>query len=349
MRFSLLLLTLLALFSCSTLTDNVVSSIDEESMRKTEALYHELLRAYLDLPLMSTREGVEKELALLRERETYNRDFEARVLGLNALWAHLEGKESRARAYLDSLEKTNRPGELSYITPALLSEDPVTLLREGEKNLYETKYLPLFLGEESYKKGDFGTALSYFEKAEPVLPPDLASFVKGRMDTSLQLYLSPVANESGREIMEKEELTLSDLIGYFHGQTDIFYELDGREEETTWANWVGEQLLLPKDKPDAVLLRRKLANILYRMDWYRVHAHDPFPGTVVLTLPDEYAYLEVSPVSDVSLDDPDFPAILMVIEREWINMVDGEHFSPDRPVRGEELLPLMEKLPGYFH
>lgn len=50
-----------------------------------------------------------------------------------------------------------------------------------------------------------------------------------------------------------------------------------------------------------------------------------------------------SPVADISIDDPDFDAVLGVVESEFMELPDGKNFDPDRPVTKLQFINWIKK------
>jgi len=338
----------LGLLSCMSYGDNVAQSISEESFRETEILFADLVRLYLGMDPESSVEDLEGELARLDDLETFNQDYRARILGLNALWFELQGKRNRSLSYREQLRDTNRLDELLPITEALSSEAPLTVLEKGLPTLYEPRFIYLFLGEESFRSGDFGKALSLYEQIPVSLPPDLAAFAEKRIDDSLRLYQSGMDMAEGAELLTRERLTLMDYIRLFHLQTELLPGWDRKNDEMTLAAWKERRVIGIAEGGDTILIRRKLADILFRTSYLLEQDRGLIPGEIPVELPPAYAHLEQSPIADVPLGDVDFPAILQAVEREWINMPDGEHFYPDEPVPGRDLISLFDRLNNYY-
>ncbi|MDC7223909.1 MAG: hypothetical protein PQJ60_09225 [Spirochaetales bacterium] len=343
MKKALFLLILASLFySCSSMTDNVVQSVDDQDFRETIFVYDELIRFYLDLPLESSPEELEKKLEDLLAVESFNKDFQVRTLALNALWNQLQGRGTKAKSLLGEAEEIGRQEELIYIVRSLDSKTPTLLLEEGLEKLYMTTYLPLFLGEAYFREGEFGKGGAYFEMIPDEAPLDIQHHAHKRIEECLTLYQSGAEGTDGIELLTKENLRLSEMVSLFESQTDLFASFRGDSDEETWENWKTSHILKEGDSPELILLRRKLADILYRISYYEEGKGEP---------PVQESYLEQlgeSPISDVPLNDPDFPAIILVIEREWINMINGEDFYPNQEVSGQDLIPLLKKLNDYY-
>ncbi|MDC7220940.1 MAG: hypothetical protein PQJ59_13475 [Spirochaetales bacterium] len=343
MKKVLTLFTLAALFaSCSSLADNAVPSVNNEAFRETEILYSNIVRFYLALPMEKEEDQLDKELTGLLDVESYNKDYRVRVLGLNALWNQLQGKKARAGSLLNEAKETGRQEELIYITEALLSKETLTELQKGEEELYMTRYLPLFLGEASFGEGDFGQCISYYEKLPGDVPLDIQQYAHKRSENAMTLYKSGSTDGSEADILTKEQILLGDFLSLFYEKSPLLPDLKGDSTDGTLNNWQEVNILTQDEEEETLLLRRNTALLLYRMAHYLEEGVSIGPDESWSGMSGD------SPISDVPYSDPDFPAILLVIEREWINLVNGEDFNPHWEMEGKELLPLLEKLNDYY-
>jgi hypothetical protein len=340
-KIALLLITIILLASCASMTDNVVQSVDDEAFQETDLLYDEMVRSFLGLPSEMSKEELEKKLTLFLEVESYNKDYQARIFGLNALWNQIEGKKIKAKSFLEEVEATGRLDELIYITQSLDGDNSVILLEKGKEELYMTRYLPLFLGEAYYKAGSFGKGATSYEQISSDLPMDIQEYAHKKMEDCLTLYQNGSTSSDEADLFTQETLILQDFLTFFHSQTQFSDSLKGQTKEETFINWQSEKILAPEDTEDILLLRRKLARILMGLSLYMENENQ----TEEVLLFDQ---MGESPIADVSLGDPDFPAILLVIEREWINMINGEDFDPNGIVKGKDLIPLFNKLNDYY-
>ncbi|WP_028973038.1 hypothetical protein [Spirochaeta cellobiosiphila] len=339
----------LMFMSCMSMSDNVVQTIDEESFQETETLLNESIRYYLGLPLKESEETINSQLEKLLNVQTFNLDYKARIIGINALWNDLHGHKIKSRSMIKDLEETGRLDELLYITRSLNSEEPIKELEKGLEELYEPRYLHFFLGEAYFKEGDFGKATTEYEKCPPGLDSDIQDMIDKRIDAGLKLYNQNEISSKELNILSKEHVTLGDFMNLLHSESDLYSRLIGTSKEDTATNWKSANLLENNDNLESVLLRKKLADVLYRLAAYK---ENPETLENYSTSSNSDSSLEMSiatsPISDVSLNDAYFQPIIFVIEREWINMIDGEHFKPNQEVTGQELLAIIDELKEYY-
>ncbi|MBO4403812.1 MAG: hypothetical protein J5780_00555 [Treponema sp.] len=344
-------------FSCRTLQNDVIMSTDAQ-VQTEEIGYTEKYISFIDAKdIMGTMD--KKDLYKECDRLIKNIDDSLQNLGMNkAIAARLyaqkgrllliKGKTGEAKKnYNLSLEESKGDsqtlilGSRLGIIKDITDEDVISGSNENGLLILEHAVI-------LYHEGKFAKSAAKFEEAFLHLPEFYANNYGEVRDAAIASKDHDFSTESKAtvELLKKPSLTAGQMLLLSQDLSGLLDEitkgkkLSERElfskAETNRlfeaASGEGEQKITKDSKADRIIGARFLWNLVSDengktkySDFYRKN-----------NLP--------SPVNDVETYSEDFDAVLGCIEKEIINLEDGESFRPEKEVSGTEFSSWLKKI-----
>lgn len=330
-------LIFLLLVSCTTMTDNVVQTIDEESFRKLEEVYLNLTEYRINNNEEALGRAYE-EITALRNEEIYNNDYRGKVMGLYALTQYYRNFHINARSELSDLEELTRDEELLWVTRALLEEEKenrLKILEEGYETVYNRDFLIPFLADALLENRQYGRATALYDEILLTAPEEYKEYYEHKRNLAWELLENPV--EHNTDIVAEKELKTSQVIRFIAEETTL---LSGITDSSLSDKALLKELMemgffynKTIERGD-LLLRRDLAYLLFALLLYHEGELDALEKSYAYS---DYEKAEMegkSPVPDVPLYEYYYEAVIFLVENEIMELPDGEHFFPSGTING---------------
>lgn len=338
MKKVILSLLVVSILSCATVTDSVVSAINQEQYDQLNYIYI-LLQDFRHYSNKESLNMAENELNSIPLDEIYNSDYRSKVIGLNALLHLYKGDRSLAKS---NIKKVHKDEELYWIVTSLLekkSEVKLELLVNAKANLHESDKIDDFLADLYMENQMYGEAAAAYDKI--LLTEEYyQKEYKNKRDLAYLFMKTPPTNKKSGMIVSKEVVLIQDLIELIEIETTYFSSLAKRElyKSLQDKNFFYNNQVESGDK----VQRKDLAYFLFALIADRSKNLGLWARYKEFFDPDisESEKKEVenrSPIQDTPIYEYYFYPTLYLIEEEIMELPDGENFFPNNNVSGLEL------------
>lgn len=350
-KIILLIFTLtltMAITGCASVSDSVVSAIDEEQFNQLNSIYRQIqdFRIYNN---MSSLISAQDELDKINLDNIYNTDYKAKILGYKALSSYYMGKKFETEKLLKKLNDISADEEMYWIVSSLLLEDKadrLNLLLKGRDSVFTLDRMNTYLAYAFLENELYGEATALFDTIL-LEESDFSDYYKGLREISFLFMKNPPASFETGLIITGKKINQKDLIDIFFDETVYFSEYNRQSIE----NILQQKRYFFSEVVDweVPLVRKDLAYFLFAL------VADRNKDEVLWRTFDEYFNPELSEEMKDQLDGlspiPDVPAfryyfypILYLVEEEIMELPDGEHFYPNDIVSGSSLMEIISNV-----
>lgn len=342
------------IFSCSTLQQDieVYSAPEEESP--------EILELEREIVFLEAKNFRGEEIDLVKIQEiTKNLDKmagtvnlqnigQAKLFGLQGRVALLSGKKSLAKSYYEQSVNTYKGEVQSVILGFRLG-----LVENLENQFVEKNYLPLLILENAitaYLKEEYLQAVAKFDEAFISLESYYhEAYELMRNEAWKFREISGKLTTDEAEILKLDVINLFQMLSFTQNTTDFLFKYTASKKyagDALIKQVVSSGLLNPingesdiKDLNKSTVVTRQLAA---RFLWNLYLERNGLSREEVYGK--QFKMVGFSPIGDLDLDSPDFDAVLGCVEKEIMELVDGENFYPDFSVEAVEFNKSLKKI-----
>jgi tetratricopeptide (TPR) repeat protein len=345
--FAILVPLFPALFGCSTTADNIVMTGEEA--RILEACKEADLML-LDFRFTKDASTADEANALIKaqlSKKIIDKALLARLYGLAGILELELGKKEGVRKYIDLIENLSNGEERLYILKAAL-ETPdakkIEILEAGSRKCEKNARITLELAGLYATRGDYMKAGAAYDEAFVALDPKYTELYKKSRDTAFRLITAGGNFESVAQILMKDELTVGEMLVATVKSTHFLSNagIDKAGNQKALFDICAQNGYLPPaiGSPDDPLAKKDAAYFFLAILMYQENSK---------TLATKYSSVysrtnKQSPVPDIKVTDYYFDAVLILVEREILDLPDGIHFYPDKTLGGDELSVILKKL-----
>jgi tetratricopeptide (TPR) repeat protein len=351
-RIPYILLALgLCLTACQSVTENIFEgTVGAEDYRKVEEIELFLLEFnvtgntyYLD------RAG--EKLAILFDAASYNKEFEATLYGLGGEIEYYKNNKKGVEKAIETIELKSKREERLPILRAFLEPDikkQIAILEAGLEQSSSTGHIHLLLAQLYFEAGDYRKSAAAFDDAFKLLSDNYKQYYQKKRDIAYQFIENPPSTIEASDLLALDTLTVGDVISITLLQTDF---LDNITVNKHIDREVLLQRLKEKDyihgkqvKKDDICRRKDIAYFLLAILSYLENNRD-----ILEVYKREYERSEMpSPVPDLHVHDYYFNAVLVLVEREIMELPDGINFHPDDAMSGMEFNETLKRMKAYY-
>lgn len=345
MKKNLTLILLILTLSCTTVTDSVVSAINDEQFQQLNYIY----TLIQDYNLNRNRESLNlanDELNKIDLEQIYNMDYKSKVLGLTALTSIYNKNRLTAKSLLKEI---NRDEELYWVVSALLNkkaEKRLEILTEAKNSLYTTDIVDDYLAEAYMENGLYGEAAATFDTI--LLTEEYyKKEYEAKRDLAYTFMKTPPTNYESAVIASKNIILIQDLIDLIDIETVYFDNLTKKNiyKVLQDKNYFFNKIINEDDK----IQRKDLAYFLFALVADRDKNLNLWAQYKEFFNPDitdsEKSELNnMSPISDTPVYEYFYLPTLFLIEEEILELPDGENFYPYNYVSGMQLQSIIFNL-----
>ncbi len=346
--FLVSLLTLSSLISCASVSDSVISSIDQEQINRLNDIYR-LIQDYRFNDRKDSLISAEKKLDAVDLKEIYNEDYKAKIIGFKALTSFYRGKTFESERLLRDLEQITMDEEMFWIVSALLKEsksDRLKLLIEGSEKVFSIDRINSYLAFANLENEEYGEAAALYDTIL-LEESDFIEYYRNMRELAFLFMQNPPSSFETGSIIAGDQIDMSDLIDIIYLETEYFTDYN-REQIV--------QILLDKKYffedavlPENPLVRKELAYFLFALVADRNRDESLWEQYDEYYNPDLTDEMKeqlkgMSPIGDIPAFRYYFYPVLYLVEDEIMELPDGEHFFPYDLVRGTELIDIISGL-----
>ena len=340
----------LLLISCESGGNITIQSIDEQSremIREADIL----LLQYSFTKDKELYKKVEDIINTLQERSLKNKYFEAKVLGLFGEMEYLSGNKLNLKTYITGIEERNRFEERLFILKCYITDnldEKEMVLREGIDKSEENFRLKLFLADIYVLKGKFVDASSGYDLAFAELPEIYKSFYEKRRNVARQFVKESPKSIKTIETLLKDQITVRDIIEVCTDEIKILESHKGKKIADTFNKLVIDKFFYDIALKLATQIKRKDIAFFLLKTLSLKEKDESLINKYIVSFPEDDnsnpEYDELSPVPDIKMRDYYYTAVLILVEREIMELPDGENFLPEELMSGVEFYQTIRKL-----
>lgn len=343
-KLSIILLILFS-YACTTVTDSVVASIDEDQYKEIDSILYNIE----DYKINYNSDALDRAISDLKKIDLeaiYNNDYKGKILGLLAITQYYSGNVLKAKSTVKNLELVNNDEELFWVALSLINKDKgLEILLEAKEKLFETNILNYYLAEALLKAEEYGEAAALYDSII-LNKPNFLLYYENQRDIAYNFFKNPPNNFKSGSIYIKDRISINDLIEIISIETPYFTHINKEDIISDLNNrgyfYINTDTSLNIDRKDLSyflfnLINEKRKN-LNLMDNY---------NEFYIESPSEAEKLELeglSPILDVPIYVYYFFPALYLIEEEIMELPDGEKFYPEADVSGEDIQRIINNL-----
>ncbi|MBN2737942.1 MAG: hypothetical protein JXR70_13235 [Spirochaetales bacterium] len=332
---------------CATLAENVIqSTVDTRDFKEIEQIDLLLLEYQQKNNPSFLLEAEERALKMAKD-EVLNKEYKASVYGLLGEIENLKGNKQGVRAALEQIRLLSAREESAYILASFLENNPENQIKQLEAGLASsssTAKISFFLARLYFTKGEFEKAAAFFDEAFSLLPLQYTEYFKAERDLAYQFIYNPPKNLEAADLLSKSELTVSDMVMLTLLQTDFLDNISVNKK--TAPEKLFQDLMKGGYFHDTGLVLDRLCqrkNVAYFL--LRIVAYLENDTNILTKYSEQFLKNNLeSPVPDVLPSHYYFNAVLILVEREIMEVPDGIHFFPDKTLSGVEFSEMLDRI-----
>lgn len=347
--YLLLFIWIILLSSCVTGDKVSVQTIDAESLEMIDRA-DLLLLDYKFSGDKSKIDEAEKLIEALEDRSLKNKIFEAKVLGLFGEMEFCKGQTINLKSYIEGIEDRNKYEERLYILKTNSATDPAEkekILLQGIEKADDNLKLKLYLGDIYFLSGQFGKATALYDSVFTEISDEYRSYYVKKREISKNFIDKKVNGKNTILALLKDKITVGDLISTIFDETDLLGSYKTQKIKEGYKNLISDKffyditLTLEKE-----IKRKDIAFFLLKT--LSIKENDPNMINKYVNIPSSEPFdvesATLSPVPDISTRDYFYTAALILVEREIMDLPDGERFFPEDFISGIEFFGVLKKL-----
>jgi tetratricopeptide (TPR) repeat protein len=328
----------------------VIESVDEVALTELEEV-ELLLVEYQGNGTQRLLDEAEAELANLAAVERRNRQYAARLRALEAELARLRGDEQRASELAGEAIDLWATDEVALLVQATLVDSPEASLELLSAALEEADSRNRLLAERGsvlLELGRIGDALASFDEALARLPDEYQAVYGDERERAWTLRDAERLSDASADYLNTDELSFIGMTVLTQAESTLLDFLTGGrvwDPPRLFAAMTEAGLFLPDAPgPAGITSRRDAAFLLWQLlaaelgqEELLTRYSERFAGRAGAR----------SPVPDVQIDDPWFDAVLGLVEREIMELPDGQRFFPDEIITGLDFYAWLQATEEY--
>ncbi|MBR1638738.1 MAG: hypothetical protein IJ688_05080 [Treponema sp.] len=349
-----------ALFSsCATLQQDIYVDSSENAVIFSSIEEYENLFIMIDV-----KDCIEKSVpasqinSLIKQIDTYSSSVTitepavlARLTALRGLLNVISGKVSAAQTDFAAARKLQAGDWYVLLLGSRLEKSQedslnrIDLLLRGDSKNY---VLQMEQGKILYKMGRYADSVAAFDNAFLLLGNSESSYRSAY--SQLRDYVWNLYSVSGRgadseslSVNLTEILTLEDMVNLTRSNTSLLESLSGK---AALNNRQKKELIERLDFTDGNYdFSTPVSRSLCARFIWKLYVNALGDKSLATKYSDRYkkSGRTKSPVADVSSDNPDFDAVLGMIENEFMDLPDGRNFFPQQSLSRLEFLTAIQK------
>ena len=336
------------IFKCTTLGQKIVQTIDKDSLKIIEDI-ELLLLQYQEKKDIELLQNAEKKLQKMENQAKNNRFFEAIILGIYGEIAYFRNDYITVRKNINSISSRNQREERLVLLQAYLEKklsQKLEILKKGLVQAETTDRIRLFLADLLFYQADFRQALAYYDESFLHISNEKKEFFEKRRQLSFEFIDNPLKNNTTISIVMKDSLILKDILQITANETDYLKNYPIKRSLITEEivkqlknNGYIQDVALGMDD---IVKRKDIACYLLKI----VEQLENDPGLLTkYSMKDTSLNEEViSPVPDIRVKDYFYNAVLILVEREIMELLDGENFFPENTMNGLHFYKILKKI-----
>ncbi len=341
-----LILTLCVVFAGCPTADKHVRTIGQDDQANIRIIQLKLLE-FEHSGAKNLLDQAVKDLEEIQKRGEYNKKYRAKVLGLFAMVYYYKHDPGKVKKYMEEIEYTHNTEEYYFIIKALqekTADAKLMMLNQGLRKADTTALIKLRLADIYFSMEDYRNAAALYDEAFKNLPAEYTDYSGQNRDLAYHYLKNPKEKTDTQEILRQAVLSLGQVSAYMAQETDFLENInaDKNADQTTLvrrlkdAGFIYDRKLGSMD----VCTRKDLAYLLLH-----VFAYLKNDSSLLDTYGKKYLNTgRKSPIADIRTDDYYFDAVLVLVEREIMELPDGVNFFPDKTVSGLEYADMLKKM-----
>lgn len=341
------------ILSCTTFNERFGSGIGEKSIEKIREINGIIIDYRIDNNTLELTKAL-KMIEDLKPEAANNRYFQALLTGLESEILFYQGRVVESKGMIEEIIEKDKNEMHIFILQALHApgvDESIALLEEGVEKSVKTDKILLYLGDYYFMKSDFKKSVDLYDSVilqtlkreddtDSLFFQESILKYESKRDFAFMMRDEDVKSAETLKILQKKIFIISDMLEMTLNEIEnpaVLNELDIND-----VNFFGDMNVTKLDrvkrKTVAFFLIRVLSaveNDLSIITKYDVDLRKAY---------DEEEVKSLSPVDDISPLDPFYSAALVLVEREIMELPDGENFMPDEYLTPLEYFRILRSL-----
>jgi len=289
-----------------------------------------------------------------------NKPLKAKILGFFAQLAFAQKTEpAKLRKIIEEIKSINKNEEKLFIIESNLQTDineKIKILNNGLKKADTNNFIKLNLAMYHFHLGSFKKSIELFDESFIKLQDNIKNFYINTRNLAFHFIKNPLKNKDIIAKISLKIINYADLIDIIKSETNIFLKLFNNEQKSTeeyFKNIFDKKYIYNTDTTIYDLITKKdLAYLLFNF-LIKIENNPMLAEKYKFNYnPDEYnAELyakEISLIKDVPANKYYYNAALILIEKEIMDLADGNNFFPDTYVTGIQAYESIQKISSFI-
>jgi hypothetical protein len=352
-KISFITFIIFILINVNIYSKKIINPIDDNA-KKMIAEVEDLIINYKTERVHSYTTKARSIINKLKERAKNNKYFEAKVIGLTCLLEMANNNYDNVKTHISGIEKRNKNEEKLFIIKAELEEDKKSkekILLKGLKKTDNSIFIKLYLANNYYLTGKFIKAVKYYDEIYPELSNAYKRAYMTMKELATRFSKDPPNNIEIIETLHKKEITIKEMLEIIYYESKLLSFVDVPKTQTIKKLYnilLEDEFFNPnqfeKISFNSILQRKEFAYFLQAL--LAKLENDPSLKTKYLS--NFVIEDKKSPIPDVDIHSFYYNAVLVLVEREILELPDGEHFYPKQSVSGLKLFEIIRMLEDFY-
>ncbi|MBN2547456.1 MAG: hypothetical protein JXB50_16750 [Spirochaetes bacterium] len=288
-----------------------------------------------------------------------NKQLKAKALGFSAQLAYVQKSESILKKIIEEIKALNKNEEKLFIIESDLLTDTnekIKILNNGLKKADTNNFIKLNLAMNYFNIGNFKKSVELFDESFIGLQDNIKTLYKNTRNLAYHFIKNPLKNKDIIEKISLKFINYADLIDIIKSETNILIKLFNNEQKSTeeyYKMLLDEKYIYKPNTSIYDLITKKDSAYLFFNFIMKIENNPMLAEKYKFKYnPDEYnieVYAkETSLIKDVPANKYFYNAALILIEKEIMNLDDGNNFFPDSYVTGIQIYDSIQKISSYI-
>ncbi|HOV15650.1 MAG TPA: hypothetical protein PK771_15285, partial [Spirochaetota bacterium] len=329
--------------------------IDSESQKLIDDVELSILKIKFS-DEKSDSKNIDKNIKFLESKAKNNKYFKAKVFGLSGEVAFIKNDLNLVKTIITKIENLTISEEKLYILKANLEPNlskKKEIIKIGIEKSNSTQKLKLYLADIFFLENNFEESVALYDEVFVNLSDEFKNYYKKRRDNAYQFIKNPPKNVNIASILNKEKITAGDMIELTLSEKDFIKKLvtEKYKDNNELFNLLKDKYyFFYKDtqndiKINELIKRKDIAYFLIKIVSYienkeLINKYKPKETDII---PNK-EMKNLSPIPDIKISDYFYSAVLILVERELMDLPDGEKFYPDEHMKGLEFYKILGKI-----
>jgi len=303
----------------------------------------------IDIMLINYNSSLDKtineKLIKLNELSGYDIQIKSKFLGLTGFLKAKKNNILLVKKYIKDIEALNKKEEFLYILNAELENDifkKEKILYKGIKKANPNYRIKLYTADYHFDNGEYKKAVDLYDETLFILSNRYNDIYAKKRNLAFALINDPPKNNYSATIFLKNEITTYDLVYIVIYESNNLLD-EYKEKIVSIDNIIGKLIMdgyfYYKDIDLNYKIKRKdLAFFIIKI---MIDKENQLEDILIKNNQDSF-------INDISRNDYYYNAVIMLLEREIMDLPDGNNFFPENFITGLDCYKIIKNLDSWY-